>query len=121
MSGDQPSPEARIVRSKSTTLNTVLFTLVGMMLLIHFFVLLFIVPKFQEMFIEMGVGERDMPLPVLLSNVLKKCWFIVIPAFIAGGFALRKRMSTRDLVVLMSVMLMGLLFYLTVLFTVIID
>ena len=113
MSEDQLSPEARAVRSKLAVLNTVLFTIIGALLLIHFFFLLFIVPKFQVMFFEMDVGELPLPTTVvfLLSNALKSFCFIVIPSFIAGAIALRKMMSTRILVIVLSVLLLGLGFY----------
>ncbi|MEI6231665.1 MAG: type II secretion system F family protein [Planctomycetota bacterium] len=44
------------------------------------FIMIFIIPKFQEMFVEMDVGELPGPTLVLLaiSSVMKNYWYILI-------------------------------------------
>ena len=121
MSKDQlPSPSAqpdhRAIQPTHKSQEAFWVVIAILFLFLHCFVLIFIAPKVQEMFISMDIGEVSLPMSVVffLSNALKRCWFIIIPAFIAGGFALRKNKPTR--VCVLCMLILGMFFYLIALF-----
>jgi type IV pilus assembly protein PilC len=60
------------------------------------FMLLFIVPVFQNVFVQLG-GQLPTPTKIIigLSNALRHWWFVIFPVIIAFGFVLVRLKRTE--------------------------
>jgi type IV pilus assembly protein PilC len=83
------------LRGKIKSAMTYPIAVVALVSLILSGMLLFVVPQFKSIYAQLG-GSLPLPTQVLLmiSNVFKKYWYIVIIAFFGGRFFLRRWKAT---------------------------
>ncbi len=91
----------RVEREVNRRLSSLTWFLCAIPLLlgsVHFFILIFVIPKFKEMFEEMDVGALPRPtlLVIAISQLLSQYWYFVIPAyliFVAAVYSARDRLA----------------------------
>ncbi len=71
--------------------------LVFFSILVVFFIMINIIPSLTRMFVELG---KELPLPTLIvmgiSDILSRFWYIILAAFITGGYYISKYVKTPE-------------------------